>query len=373
MRDTVFSTRSRNEHEVLASHVAGRFSSPLNLAASESMIDKCVALFVAKMRDAGGQTIDLGTWLKYWAFDTNSGFCFGSPVGLIAAGEDLNGMIAHTETGFRIGALVGQVPRCNRFFLGNKAVMRLLKRVGVEDLTTFLVKVLADNATLYAEQKVFENDKSKEEVRQTSLLTWLREERENGHKTMSEDDIIIHLTNSFSVAGSITVATSIGATLYFAMRDPRVYMKLVAEVRNLEQSVTADYAETIRMPYLQACIKEAMRLAPTNNLPLERLAPQEGIEVSGHFLPHDTFRPERWIEGDPVAISRMQKHFFAFGRGERGCSGRTLAMMMMGKFIVQILRAVDVEWAGHPTGWNLKAWWMPEQRNYFVKFRSRSS
>ncbi|KAF2234767.1 cytochrome P450 [Viridothelium virens] len=211
---------------------------------------------------------------------------------------------------------------------------------------------------------------------------------------MSEDDIIIHLTNSF-VAGSITVATSIGATLYFAMRDPRVYMKLVAEVRNLEQSVTADYAETIRMPYLQACIKEAMRLAPTNNLPLERLAPQEGIEVSGHFLPHgtnvgcsafilhrdcsvygpdiDTFRPERWIEGDPVAISRMQKHFFAFGRGERGCSGRTLAMMMMGKFIVQILRAMDVEWAGHPTGWNLKAWWMPEQRNYFVKFRSRSS
>ncbi|KAF2234768.1 cytochrome P450 [Viridothelium virens] len=151
MRDTVFSTRSRNEHEVLASHVAGRFSSPLNLAASESMIDKCVALFVAKMRDAGGQTIDLGTWLKYWAFDTNSGFCFGSPVGLIAAGEDLNGMIAHTETGFRIGALVGQVPRCNRFFLGNKAVMRLLKRVGVEDLTTFLVKVLADNATLVSD------------------------------------------------------------------------------------------------------------------------------------------------------------------------------------------------------------------------------
>lgn len=83
----------------------------------------------------------------------------------------------------------------------------------------------------------------------------------------------------------------------------------------------------------QAVIKEAMRLAPTNNLPLERIVPLEGVTINGYRLPAGTnvgtsayvvhrdqriygadaeeFRPERWLHSDPSALRLMQKHFFA--------------------------------------------------------------
>ena len=76
-----------------------------------------------------------------------------------------------------------------------------------------------------------------------------------------------------------------------------------------------------------------MRLAPTNNLPLERIVPEEGFEVGGLDLPagtivgtsaymvhHDRniygmdageFRPERWLDADVPELKKMQSHFFA--------------------------------------------------------------
>ena len=83
----------------------------------------------------------------------------------------------------------------------------------------------------------------------------------------------------------------------------------------------------------QAVIKEAMRLAPTNNLPLERIVPREGLNISGYKIPAGTnvgtsayvihrdqsvygsdanqFRPERWLESDDSMLRQMQNHFFA--------------------------------------------------------------
>ena len=85
----------------------------------------------------------------------------------------------------------------------------------------------------------------------------------------------------------------------------------------------------------QAVIKEAMRLAPTNNLPLERIVPQEEFVINGYKVPAgtivgtsayvvhrdkgiygsdaDNFRPERWLDSDQSVLRQMQNHFFAVG------------------------------------------------------------
>lgn len=76
-----------------------------------------------------------------------------------------------------------------------------------------------------------------------------------------------------------------------------------------------------------------MRLAPTNNLPLERIVPREGLKIDEYQLPGGTnigtsayiihrdtsiygadahqFRPERWLESDPSMLRQKHNHFFA--------------------------------------------------------------
>lgn len=85
----------------------------------------------------------------------------------------------------------------------------------------------------------------------------------------------------------------------------------------------------------QAVIKEAMRVHPSNCYPLERVVPNEGAMVCGHFLPGgtivsmmapvinraknvygedaDDFRPERWLEADTETLKAMERTFFTAG------------------------------------------------------------
>lgn len=39
------------------------------------------------------------------------------------------------------------------------------------------------------------------------------------------------------------------------------------------------------MPYLQACIKESLRLHPATGLPLARVVPEGGATISETFFP----------------------------------------------------------------------------------------
>lgn len=86
-----------------------------------------------------------------------------------------------------------------------------------------------------------------------------------------------------------------------------------------------------KLHYLQACLKEAMRVRPAVGLNITRLVPPEGAELDGHFFPggtsvacngwvlhrdreifgHDAddFRPERWLE-DEERAKRMERYMF---------------------------------------------------------------
>ncbi|KAL8951371.1 MAG: hypothetical protein Q9222_002648 [Ikaeria aurantiellina] len=332
IRDTVFSTRDVGYHKMMQSHMAGRYS-PKNMEMSRSSIEHCVDLFVDRMTGTAGQRVDFGSWAKYWAFDTNAMMNFGRPFGFISCGRDLNNIITGNDIGFRIGALIGRVPSFNRIILENKALMRFLSvTIGMSDPTADFVKLI--------EAKVAQSEARKEP--QQCVLTGLRKEQGNPHKKDLDDVCrIIHLSN-----------------------------------------------------YLNAVTEEALRLAPTNNIPLERVVPAEGSVIHGYEIPRNTvigasayvlhqdrniygldageFRPERWLDSDSAVLREMESHFFAFGRGERGCSGRALAMMMMRIFVVRILWAFDVEWAGDKDTWDLKTWWMPEQRDFFLRFKPRA-
>jgi cytochrome P450 len=111
---------------------------------------------------------------------------------------------------------------------------------------------------------------------------------------------------------------------YLVLNAPEVYNKLCKEIKKAQDagglSEIVTYAEAQALPYFQACLKEAMRLRPAVGVGIYRKTPPEGVEIGGKHWPGgievavngwvlhrdksifgddvETFRPERWLEGD---------------------------------------------------------------------------
>ncbi len=142
---------------------------------------------------------------------------------------------------------------------------------------------------------------------------------------------------SSSFAGSDSTASTMQSFFWHILDAKPVYQSVV---RELEQAVKAgvipatgnlSWNESQNLPYLQACLKEAMRVRPAVGLNITRLVPPEGAELDGHFFPGgttiaangwvlhrdkdvfgqdaDDFRPERWLE-DEERARRMERYMF---------------------------------------------------------------
>lgn len=79
--------------------------------------------------------------------------------------------------------------------------------------------------------------------------------------------------------------------MYYLFKHPPCLQKLRDEVDQLQLKAgekmhkNVTFKETQGMPYLQAVIKEALRIHPATALPLERVVPEGGATISGRFFP----------------------------------------------------------------------------------------
>ena len=90
-------------------------------------------------------------------------------------------------------------------------------------------------------------------------------------------------------AGSDTTAIALRAVVYFLLQNPTKLEKLRSEIAEMEAvgqlSNPVTYKEAIAMPYLQAVLKEAMRLHPSTGFTMGRVVPEGGVILLGHRLP----------------------------------------------------------------------------------------
>ena len=141
-------------------------------------------------------------------------------------------------------------------------------------------------------------------------------------------------------------------SLYYICSRSDVYRKLQQEVDDFYESnrltEPVSYTQTQQMPYLQAVVKEAMRLLPSIVYQLLRHAP-EGLSVDGKRIPAgtpvgispiaqnrdkaiwgsdaDEFKPERWLEDEARARYLESANMTFGGSGPRMCIGRNIALV----------------------------------------------
>ena len=155
----------------------------------------------------------------------------------------------------------------------------------------------------------------------------------SSHSSQSTDCSTDELTRC-SVVGSDTTSTEIISILYHLLAHPTTY----ATLRNEIDAATAAgqlsvprirYTEAAKLPYLDACCKEGMRLLPSLGMPLPRKVPAGGRMIAGQFFAGgvevgisatnmhrdkgvfgedaDEFVPERWFR---EGAGEMEKHLF---------------------------------------------------------------
>jgi len=180
---------------------------------------------------------------------------------------------------------------------------------------------------------------------------------------------VIGFNISTFAAGSDTTASTLTALFYYILHNTKVLAKLHDELQNVVTGETLTskipYTSLSQLPYLDATIKESMRIFPAIGFRLERVVPSPGLEICGTLLPTGTiidcdmrsihnnedvfgadtssFKPERWLEASLNGRRKMERSLLTFGSGKRMCIGNHIAIMEIKKLVAAFVLGFDME------------------------------
>ncbi|WJX37487.1 hypothetical protein P8452_25247 [Trifolium repens] len=177
---------------------------------------------------------------------------------------------------------------------------------------------------------------------------------------LTSDNIKAIVLDVFS-AGSETASTTINWAMAEMIKDPRVYKKAQAEVREgFNRRGKVDEAAIDEFKYLKAIMKESLRLHPTVPLLFPRESGQV-CEINGYHIPvksrvlvnawaigrdpeywtdPDKFYPERFI-GSSIDYLGKNFEYIPFGAGRRICPGMNYGMVSVEHVLALLLYHFD--------------------------------
>ena len=148
------------------------------------------------------------------------------------------------------------------------------------------------------------------------------------------------------------------------LRNPSTMARVRVELDSAFGSkATVEEPDAASLPYLQAVVKEAMRLHPVAPILLPHLAVEDGVEVGGYTVPKgstvifnvwaimrdpgvwerpDEFLPERFLDkAAGVEFRGKDFEFIPFGAGRRLCPGLPMAERVVPHIVASLLHGFD--------------------------------
>ncbi|KAK8165363.1 cytochrome P450 [Phyllosticta citrichinensis] len=312
----------------LAPGYSGKDTTPL-----EKSVDECLVQLFDFIKthhvssDKKYVKADLARITTFFTLDVISTVAFGKQFGFMESNTDPFGYIEHIQEAFPFMHILMLYPEINNI-LRIPFIQRLLP-----DATS---KSGMGRAMAFAQDAESERFGSTPVVRKDMLGSFVSK---GFSKTQLESETLIQIT-----VGSDSTASGIRMTLYNIATNPSVI-----------------HGARRRLPYLQSCVREGLRVFPPIVAQLAKQAPPGGdVLPDGRFVPggtqvgwnswglmHDTsilgpdadvFRPERWLhEPDDAKLARMlDAQGLVFGYGRFGCLGCPLASLELEKTLAEL-------------------------------------
>lgn len=183
---------------------------------------------------------------------------------------------------------------------------------------------------------------------------------------ISEENVI-YIVENINVAAIETTLWSMEWAIAELVNHPTVQQKIREEISTVLKGKEVTESNLHELPYLQATVKETLRL----HTPIPLLVPHMNLEeakLGGYTIPKESkvvvnawwlannpawwknpeeFRPERFLQEESsteaVAGGKVDFRFLPFGVGRRSCPGIVLALPILGLIISKLVTNFEMK------------------------------
>ncbi|KAL3454831.1 cytochrome P450 [Aspergillus insuetus] len=283
-----------------------------SLVGCEPYVNECAGLLKSRLGDiaAAGKDADMGRWFQLYAFDVIGQITFSRRFGLLESGNDVKGFIKTLDFGNQYTAVMGVFVCFHNLLVKIGSLLRL----GLP------FDAFVDNEI----QKIKQKPLQKNQSGTMDFVTKLLQEKMQPSSTLTDLDLKISASANILAGESGKVSSPIA------------------------------FQEACALPFLDAVIKESLRLHPAACLTYPRIVPRGRMSLAGRYFPEKAV-----VEVNPWVAHRNPSIFGAdaskfnperrinnpknLGQGARTCIGKNISLLEMYKVIPEIVQTFDFE------------------------------
>lgn len=322
---------------------------------------------------------------------------FGKPLGYLDHGYDHDQILSVNNKVMDYFAVVGMQPELDKFLDKNR-----IYRIGPPSFGAIVNLSLRYITSRY-------KGEDKHNMAMPDFLDRFIEAKMRHPDVVDNKRLLSYLLIQIT-AGADSVAVTLRSVFYLSLKHPPVWSRLQSEIlaapftQQESMSLPATFSQARKIPYLEAVVREALRLYPVDCFPLERYVPTGGVNMpDGSFVPEgvaagfnayilhrnkevwgldaDAFRPERWLrdeknseteEGYKRRLTEMNNCDLSFGDGNRKCIGINLGLMEVYKTVATLVAMYEFELADPEQEWKIHNSIFPRQSGVHMRMRRRA-
>lgn len=307
-----------------------------------------------------GEPVDLQADLMRYTVDVTAGLAFGVDMNTLESRDEV--IQTHLDKVF---------PALFKRLMSPLPYWRWMRYPGERSLSAHLEALQGAVSGFIAQARRRMEENPQLRTQPTNLIEAMIAARDQPGSGLSDTDVAGNVLTML-LAGEDTTANTLAWMIYLFDRNRAVLARATAEVRGVlgGRRLPQSHEELSRLPYVEACANETMRLKPV--APINSVEAARDTVVGNVQIPKGTllmclmrpggmderrfpdaadFDPQRWLGANAAAPKRAS---MPFGAGPRLCPGRYLAMLEIKMVAAMLLGGFEIDAVRTPDGGEAK-------------------